>query len=81
MGRESINMTQTYERNEGRLSDEEYMQHMRIRAAHERTLRNERRQKRINRRIRCEQLLKEHGVSSKWFKYLVENDIFPKVIR
>lgn len=39
-------MTQTYERNEGRLSDEEYMQLIRIRAAHERTLRNERRQQR-----------------------------------
>lgn len=72
-------MTQTYERNEGRLSDEEYMQLIRIRAAHERALRNERRQQRINHRIRCEQLLKEHRVSSKWFRYLVENDIFPKV--
>ena len=28
-------MTQTYERNEGGLSDEEYMQLIRIRAAHE----------------------------------------------
>ncbi|MDU3266448.1 MAG: hypothetical protein E7E55_08815, partial [Staphylococcus sp.] len=72
-------MTQTYERNEGRLSDEEYMQLIRIRAANERALRNERRQQRINHRIRCEQLLKEHRVRSKWFRYLVENDIFPKV--
>ena len=37
-------MTQTYERNEGRLSDEQYMQLIKIRAAHERALRNERRQ-------------------------------------
>ncbi|MBW4892882.1 hypothetical protein KQ240_04785 [Staphylococcus haemolyticus] len=74
-------MTQTYERNEGGLSDEEYMQLIRIRAAHERALRNERRQQRINHRIRSEQLLKEHRVSSKWFRYLVENDIFPKVRR
>ena len=80
MGRESISMTQTYERNEGRLSDEQYMQLIKIRA-HERALRNERRQQRINHRIRCEQLLKEHRVSSKWFRYLVENDIFPKVRR
>ena len=81
MGRESISMTQTYERNEGRLSDEQYMQLIKIRARHERALRNERRQQRINHRIRCEQLLKEHRVSSKWFRYLVENDIFPKVRR
>ena len=32
MGRESISMTQTYERNEGRLSDEQYMQLIKIRA-------------------------------------------------
>jgi len=52
---------------------------MYIRAAHERALKRKRREQRISRARRSEELVKKHRVSSKWFRYLAENDIFPKV--
>ena len=52
---------------------------MYIRAAHERALKRKRREQRIARARRSEELVAKHRVSSKWFRYLEENDIFPKV--
>lgn len=63
----------------GRLSEREYRQLMYIRAAHERALKRKRREQRIARARRSEELVAKHRVSSKWFRYLAENDIFPKV--
>lgn len=63
----------------GRLSEREYRQLMYIRAEHERALKRKRREQRIARTKRSEELVAKHRVSSKWFRYLVENDIFPKV--
>lgn len=63
----------------GRLSEREYRQLMYIRAEHERALKRKRREQRIARARRSEELVKKHRVSSKWFRYLAENDIFPKV--
>lgn len=63
----------------GRLSEREYRQLMYIRAEHERALKRRKREQRIARARRSEALVKKHRVSSKWFRYLAENDIFPKV--
>ena len=63
----------------GRLSEREYRQLMYIRAEHERALKRKRREQRIARARRSEELVAKHRVGSKWFRYLVENDIFPKV--
>lgn len=63
----------------GALSEEEYNELMRIRASFERELKRKRREQRIARARRSEALVKKHRVSSKWFRYLSENDIFPKV--
>lgn len=63
----------------GRLSEREYRQLMYIRAEHERALKRRRREQRIARARRSEELVAKHRVSSKWFRYLEENDIFPKV--
>ena len=63
----------------GRLSEREYQQLMYIRAEHERALKRKRRNERIARARRSEELVAKHRVSSKWFRYLAENDIFPKV--
>lgn len=63
----------------GRLSEREYRQLMYIRAAYERALKHKRREQRIARARRSEELVAKHRVSSKWFRYLAENDIFPKV--
>ena len=63
----------------GGLSEREYRQLMYIRAEHERALKRKRREQRIARARRSEELVKKHRVSSKWFRYLAENDIFPKV--
>lgn len=63
----------------GALSEEEYNELMRIRASYERALKRKRRNERIARARRSEELVAKHRVSSKWFRYLAENDIFPKV--
>lgn len=63
----------------GALSEEEYNELMRIRAAFERALKRKRRNERIARARRSQELVAKHRVSSKWFRYLAENDIFPKV--
>lgn len=63
----------------GALSEQEYKTLMELRAAHERALKRKRREQRIARARRSEELVKKHRVSSKWFRYLAENDIFPKV--
>ncbi|WP_242314939.1 hypothetical protein [Staphylococcus sp. acrmy] len=63
----------------GGLSEREYRQLMYIRAAYERALKRKRREQRIARARRSEELVAKHRVSSKWFRYLSENDIFPKV--
>ena len=63
----------------GRLSEREYQQLMYIRAEHERALKRKRREERIARAKRAEREVAKHRVSSKWFRYLSENDIFPKV--
>ena len=63
----------------GGLSEREYRQLMYIRAANERALKRKRREQRIARARRSEELVAKHRVSSKWFRYLAENDIFPKV--
>lgn len=63
----------------GGLSEREYRQLMYIRAAYERALKRKRREQRIARARRSEELVAKHRVSSKWFRYLAENDIFPKV--
>ncbi|UUY83507.1 hypothetical protein NUT44_01720 [Staphylococcus haemolyticus] len=63
----------------GRLSEREYQQLMYIRAEHERALKRKRRDERIARAKRAEREVARHRVSSKWFRYLSENDIFPKV--
>ncbi|EZI40298.1 hypothetical protein [Staphylococcus haemolyticus] len=63
----------------GRLSEREYQQLMYIRAEHERALKRKRREERIARAKRAEREVARHRVSSKWFRYLAENDIFPKV--
>lgn len=52
---------------------------MYIRAEHERALKRKRRNERIARARRSQELVASHRVSSKWFRYLAENDIFPKV--
>jgi len=63
----------------GALSEQEYKTLMEIRATHERALKRKRREQRIARARRSEELVAKHRVSSKWFRYLAENDIFPKV--
>lgn len=63
----------------GRLSEREYQQLMYIRAEHERALKRKRREERIARAKRAEREVARHRVNSKWFRYLAENDIFPKV--
>ena len=63
----------------GGLSEREYRQLMYIRAANERALKRKRREQRIARARRSEELVARHRVSGKWFRYLAENDIFPKV--
>lgn len=63
----------------GALSEREYNELMRIRAEYERALKRKRRDERIARVRRSEELVAKHRVSSKWFRYLSENDIFPKV--
>ncbi|MEV5924488.1 hypothetical protein AB0L32_09345 [Micrococcus luteus] len=63
----------------GALSEQEYKTLMEIRASHERALKRKRREQRIARARRSEELVAKHRVSSKWFRYLAENDIFPKV--
>ena len=63
----------------GALSEQEYKTLMEIRASHERALKRKRREQRIARAKRSEELVAKHRVSSKWFRYLAENDIFPKV--
>ena len=63
----------------GALSEKEYNELMRIRAAFERALKRKRRNERIARARRSEELVAKHRVNSKWFRYLSENDIFPKV--
>ena len=63
----------------GALSEQEYKTLMEIRASHERALKRKRREQRIARARRSEELVKKHRVSSKWFRYLADNDIFPKV--
>ncbi|MEK4918812.1 hypothetical protein ACUW6B_001000 [Staphylococcus hominis] len=63
----------------GALSEQEYKTLMELRAAHERALKRKRREQRIARARRSEELVAKHRVSSKWFRYLAENDIFPKV--
>lgn len=63
----------------GALSEQEYKTLMELRAAHERALKRKRRDERIARARRSEALVAKHRVSSKWFRYLAENDIFPKV--
>ena len=65
----------------GALSEQEYKTLMEIRASHERALKRKRREQRIARARRSEELVAKHRVSSKWFRYLAENDIFPKVRR
>ncbi|MGX0900150.1 hypothetical protein ACUXHI_001264 [Staphylococcus haemolyticus] len=42
-------------------------------------MKRKRRNERIARARRSEELVAKHRVSSKWFRYLAENDIFPKV--
>ncbi|OHR02488.1 hypothetical protein [Staphylococcus sp. HMSC078A03] len=63
----------------GALSEEEYNELMRIRAAFERALKRKRREERIARAKRAEREVAKHRVNTKWFRYLSENDIFPKV--
>lgn len=63
----------------GALSEKEYDELMHIRASFERELKRKRREQRIARAKRSEALVKKHRVSSKWLRYLEENDIFPKV--
>ena len=63
----------------GALSEKEYNELMHIRASFERELKRKRREQRIARARRSEELVAKHRVSSKWFRYLAENDIFPKV--
>ncbi|MDH9921955.1 hypothetical protein PZL33_07665 [Staphylococcus hominis] len=63
----------------GALSEQEYKTLMELRATHERELKRKRREQRIARARRSEELVAKHRVSSKWFRYLAENDIFPKV--
>ena len=46
---------------------------------HERALKRKRREERIARAKRAEREVAKHRVNSKWFRYLSENDIFPKV--
>lgn len=63
----------------GALSEQEYKTLMELRAEHERALKRRKREQRIARARRSEALVKKHRVNSKWFRYLAENDIFPKV--
>ena len=42
-------------------------------------MKRKRREERIARAKRAEREVARHRVSSKWFRYLSENDIFPKV--
>ena len=63
----------------GGLSEREYRQLMYIRAAYERALKRKRREQRIARARRSEELVAKHRVSSKWFEHLVEDNAFVKV--
>ena len=77
MAREYMNMVQTYERNEKQLTKQLYEIQAELR--HERALKRKRREERIARAKRAEREVAKHRVNSKWFRYLSENDIFPKV--
>ena len=70
-------MVQTYERNEKQLLSSCMRYEAELR--HERALKRKRREERIARAKRAEREVARHRVSSKWFRYLSENDIFPKV--
>lgn len=74
-----MNMVQTYERNEKQLTAKQLYEIQQAELRHERALKRKRRNERIARARRSEELVAKHRVSSKWFRYLAENDIFPKV--
>ena len=72
-------MVQTYERNEKQLTAKQLYEIQQAEIRHERALKRKRREERIARAKRSEREVAKHRVSSKWFRYLAENDIFPKV--
>lgn len=63
----------------GALSEKEYNELMHIRASFERELKRKRREQRIARAKRSEELVAKHRVSSKWFEELVEKNSFVKI--
>lgn len=72
-------MVQMYERNEKQLTAKQLYEIQQAELRHERALKRKRREKRIARAKRAEREVAKHRVNSKWFRYLSENDIFPKV--
>lgn len=72
-------MTAIYERNEP-ITKRQLEAIAEAQVRHERELKRKARERRIERAQRSETLLKQHRVSSKWFEYLCENDIFPKKV-
>lgn len=79
MAREYMNMVQMYERNEKQLTAKQLYEIQQAEIRHERALKRKRREERIARAKRAEREVARHRVNSKWFRYLSENDIFPKV--
>ena len=63
----------------GGLSEREYRQLMYIRAAYERALKRKRREQRIARARRSEELVAKHRVNTRYFKNLVQNNLMVKV--
>ena len=72
-------MVQMYERNEKQLTAKQLYEIQQAEIRHERALKRKRREERIARAKRAEREVAKHRVNSKWFRYLSENDIFPKV--
>ena len=79
MAREYMNMVQTYERNEKQLTAKQLYEIQQAEIRHERALKRKRREERIARAKRAEREVAKHRVNTRYFKNLVQNNVFAKV--
>lgn len=72
-------MVQTYERNEKQLTAKQLYEIQQAEIRHERALKRKRRNERIARARRSEELVASHRVNTRYFKNLVQNNLMVKV--
>ncbi|MEA3651744.1 hypothetical protein U6G29_17610 [Acinetobacter baumannii] len=72
-------MVQTYERNEKQLTAKQLYEIQQAELRHERALKRKRREERIARAKRAEREVAKHRVNTRYFKNLVQNNVFAKV--